>query len=505
MGTDTGPLEPLPINADTISIDGLSRRQRQCLLMIFAGALRASPEFGEPILADLAGYLDLPGADEMTSMAAPLLEHDIDISPFVDDLELPALSERARLVLILLHFSLVRFKAYDSRIRVAMFALTDALHVARTWLYNEESLYITLLLAEDTNPDATVKKRKQRLSKWLKVGAAAAVGTGLMVVTGGLAAPAIGAGISALGITSVGAFLGTTTGAAILTGLFGVGGGGLASYKMHRRVGDLSNFDFRPICNDGSIHVMITVSGILFGEHQSSLDVWGPLSATIEATCADAFTLEWQTEAQIDAGRCVSDFLTTQASGIVVQHALQETILGGVAAAVAAPAAVLSTGGYLIDNPWGVLISKADRAGDELGHVLLQRLHGGRPVVLVGFSAGARVIVRALEHLHANKGFGIVQDVYILGCPYWPSHGWSRVREIVAGRIVNAYSPDDWVMKVVYRAVTASFSVCALGPTNCPGIEDINVSHIVTNHGHYIKKLPEVLGAVGLGPASPTA
>lgn len=41
----------------------------------------------------------------------------------------------------------------------------------------------------------------------------------------------------------------TATGAAILTGLFGVGGGGLASYKMHRRVGDLSNFDFRPICN----------------------------------------------------------------------------------------------------------------------------------------------------------------------------------------------------------------------------------------------------------------
>ena len=50
----------------------------------------------------------------------------------------------------------------------------------------------------------------------------------------------------------------------------------------------------------------------------------------------------------------------------------------------------------VIDNPWNVCTVRAKAVGEELAEVLLARAHGKRPITLIGFSLGARVIYHCL-------------------------------------------------------------------------------------------------------------
>ena len=64
-------------------------------------------------------------------------------------------------------------------------------------------------------------------------------------------------------------------------------------------------------------------------------------------------------------------------------------------AAIAWPVTLLSASN-VIDNPWNVGVNRAVEVGHHLADVLLRRQHGQRPVTLLGFSLGARVIFHAL-------------------------------------------------------------------------------------------------------------
>ena len=108
-------------------------------------------------------------------------------------------------------------------------------------------------------------------------------------------------------------------------------------------------------------------------------------------------------------------------------------------------------------------MNRSTLAGKQLAHVLLAREHGKRPVSLIGFSLGARVIYACLEELwllsrHGVKGrngrsrlshedphdpngpFGIVENVVILGAPLpGDAASWRDVTKMVAGRVINGY------------------------------------------------------------------
>jgi len=102
---------------------------------------------------------------------------------------------------------------------------------------------------------------------------------------------------------------------------------------------------------------------------------------------------------------------------------------------------------YLIDNPWIVSQARADMAGLILADSLIDRNLGTRPVTLVGFSLGSRVIFSCLKEL-ANRGaFGIVQNVYMFGTPAVAKHDeYVRARSVVPGRFVNGYATNDWIL-----------------------------------------------------------
>ena len=85
---------------------------------------------------------------------------------------------------------------------------------------------------------------------------------GICALTAGLAAPLVAAGVGTTGLSGGAAVLGSATGIAVITTLFGAAGGGLMGYKMKRRIGGLEEFRFVPITMGESLHLAIAVSGI---------------------------------------------------------------------------------------------------------------------------------------------------------------------------------------------------------------------------------------------------
>jgi pimeloyl-ACP methyl ester carboxylesterase len=102
---------------------------------------------------------------------------------------------------------------------------------------------------------------------------------------------------------------------------------------------------------------------------------------------------------------------------------------------------------YLIDNPWAVSQARADMAGLILADSLIARNLGTRPITLVGFSLGARVIFGCLKELAKRGAFGLVQNVYMFGTPLVAKkEEYIKARAIIPGRFVNGYATNDWIL-----------------------------------------------------------
>lgn len=135
-----------------------------------------------------------------------------------------------------------------------------------------------------------------------------------------------------------------------------------------------------------------------------------------------------------------------------------------------------------------------------MADTLIGQVQGNRPVTLVGYSLGARVIYYCLEELASKGAFGIVEDVYLLGCPVLVElKQWQNVATVVSGRIVNGYCPNDSILAIIYRASASSWSdVAGLQPVlGVEGVENVNLEEIVAGHNEYYSKLPLVLQKCG--------
>lgn len=108
---------------------------------------------------------------------------------------------------------------------------------------------------------------------------------------------------------------------------------------------------------------------------------------------------------------------------------------------------VLTKLSYLIDNPWTVSMARANMAGLILADSLIDRNLGMRPITLVGFSLGARVIFAALRELSKRGAVGLIQNVYLFGSPIVANRDeYLRARSVIAGRFVNGYASNDWIL-----------------------------------------------------------
>lgn len=146
------------------------------------------------------------------------------------------------------------------------------------------------------------------------------------------------------------------------------------------------------------------------------------------------------------------------------------------------------------------MLDRADQAGELLAAALVD---GGwyhrRPVTLLGYSFGARVIFTALRRLALSGAVGVVESAVLLGAPV-PSceSAWAPLRFVVAGRLVNVHSDGDWVLALAHRAASLDLGgpAAGLAPVSTRGVENFDVSHLVAGHTAYPAALPALLRLV---------
>lgn len=161
---------------------------------------------------------------------------------------------------------------------------------------------------------------------------------------------------------------------------------------------------------------------------------------------------------------------------------------------------VLTKLSYLIDNPWNVSLARANAAGLIMADSLIDRNLGKRPVTLLGYSLGSRVIFSCLKELADRGAQGLVENVYMFGSPNVANKDeYIKARSVVSGRFVNGYASNDWILGYLFRATSGGIMrVAGLAPIEgIPGLENRDVTQLVNGHMDYRTAMPRLLKEVG--------
>ncbi|KAG0049505.1 hypothetical protein BGZ83_005726 [Gryganskiella cystojenkinii] len=381
---------------------------------------------------------------------------------------------------------------YDARARILL--KTVGRHLGLDWheiILFEKSIMKQLQQATTTDgllkPDTKSRNDESRKRRMIMMGLAT-VGGGLVLgLSAGLFAPVIGAGIGTVlagahitgaTATAASAFLAGSGGIAVITSGAAVTGSGLAMKKMARRTAGIDTFEFLTITDNKRVNVILTIAGWLdIGDEDASL----PFS-TLDPVNGDHFALFWEPEMLMQLGNALG-LLATEVITLTAQEILKHTLLSALLSALAWPMA-LTRLGYLIDNPWSIALDRAKLAGLVLADSLLMRSYlGFRPVTLVGYSLGARVIFYCLLELGRL-------DAFVNGDkPGAPS-----------GDFVNGYLRNDWVLGFLFRATTGGLgTVAGLRPIkNVPGLDNMDLTDHVEGHLDYRVKIPLLMKLMGL-------
>ncbi|KAH8591339.1 hypothetical protein B0O99DRAFT_690700 [Bisporella sp. PMI_857] len=409
-------------------------------------------------------------------------------------------------VLCDLFLTLIADSVYDARSRVLLEKVGQNMEVSWLEICRFEKRVTDALemqqAAEKENWNEDEHKearRKMALNKRYLMMGLATVGGGLVIgLSAGLLAPVIGAGLAAgfttIGVAGTSGFLAGTGAAAIITSAAATSGGIIAIRAADRRTGAVKTFEYRPLHNNKRVNLIVTVSGWMTGKVD---DVRLPYS-TVDPIMGDIYSVLWEPEMLQSMGDTIN-ILATEALTQGLQQVLGSTILISLMAALQLPV-VLTKLAYLIDNPWSVSLDRATSAGLILADSLIDRNLGTRPITFVGYSLGSRVIFSCLKELARKGAYGLVQNVYLFGSPIVAKKDeYLRARAVVAGRFVNGYATNDWILGYLFRLTSGGISrVAGLAKVeDIPGLENVDVTEFVPGHMSYRTAMPRLLREVG--------
>lgn len=428
--------------------------------------------------------------------------------------------EKRTLILHSVLLLLISLEHYTAPSRILMLNLTSSLKLPLKTFEQDEYTTAKGLLEgarEMTAAEETKKKAEENKEsrKW-KVGLATAAGAAILGVTGGLAAPLVAAGVGSvmgglgLGATAAAGYLGTVAGSTIVVGsLFGAYGGRMTGQMMDNYAREVEDFQFLPVHSrhktsedqktgakqasdhDHKLRVTICMSGWLT-QKEEVVTPWRVLG-----TGAEVFALKYELESLLNLGNAMDSMVKSAAWGYAKKELISQTIFAELAAAMW-PIGLMKIA-RVIDNPFSVAKSRAEKAGEVLADALINKVQGERPVTLIGYSLGARVIYRCLMSLAKRKAFGLIENVVMMGAPT-PSDTstWRVLRSVVAGRLVNVYAENDYILGFMYRTSAVQYGVAGLEKIRgLAGVENFDVSEDVKSHPKYRFLVGSILKKIG--------
>lgn len=497
FSTETKPTDPQEPSA--ASTKALSPG----LLDIQKAALESFDTWCDAVTIRICSVLNSPAATATSDTPTPSDNPKPDLSflhskypPIPTPLTSFANKELILGSLLLLVLSL---KSYDARSRVMLLYIASSLNVPlQTLIDLEASTAKTLLsvvkMSADQESAARVEASKST-NRW-KIGLASVAGAALIGVTGGLAAPLVAAGIGSvmgglgLGATVAAGYLGAVAGSSAIVGaLFGAYGGRMGGQMMERYAKEVEDFSFIPVHSSDAtlLRVAVGITGWIVEGSEEVVDPWRSLGGG-----AEAYALRWEVEALTDLGTALQEILTSTAMGLVSMQLAKYTVFAALSAALW-PFTLLSAA-KVLDNPFAVAKRRSKKAGLVLADAIINKAQGERPVTLIGYSLGARVIYWCLLSLARRGAFGLVENVVFMGAPVPASEGdWAAIRAVVAGRVVNVYSEQDYILAFLYRTSSIQLGVAGLQEIKVQGVENVNVGKMVEGHLRYRLAVGRVL------------
>ena len=469
-----------------------------------------------------------PGAPPKSGRGDLKLENDTlhELYPPIDT-PLAQLQQPKRiLILHSMLLLLISLEHYHSPSRILLLYLTTSLRLPLSVLNRDEQKTAHGLLEavkELSGASETEKKaaENQTSRKW-KVGLASVAGAAVIGITGGLAAPLVAAGVGSvmgglgLGATAAAGYLGSVAGSTMIVGgLFGAYGGRMTGQMMDSYAREVEDFAFLPVREKSKryflqrntdkdeeeagkqdpsnrrLRVTIGISGWLT-EKEEVVTPWRVIGHNSEV-----FALRWELESLMNLGNAMTAMVSSAAWGYAKTEIISHTIFAEMAAALW-PIGLLQVA-RVVDNPFSVAKSRAEKAGAVLADALINRAQGERPVTLIGYSLGARVIYACLLSLAARRAFGLVDSVVMIGAPLpSDSKDWRVMRSVVGGRLVNVFSENDYVLGFLYRTSSIQLGIAGLQKIEgVMGVENVDVSQKVSGHLKYRYLVGSILRKVG--------
>ncbi|GKT91797.1 LOW QUALITY PROTEIN: transmembrane and coiled-coil domain-containing protein [Colletotrichum tofieldiae] len=475
-----------------------------------------SPGMGE----DLINFGDAPKAasTEVDKEVAILQEHYHPIPNRFTTIPVEDRKEVLSCLLVLI----LSTGSYSAHSRVLALYLTSAFGLPLSTLISEETEIAKSLVESSTSTEsqkasmsaeAEAAKRRQenQKSRFWKVGLASVAGAAVIGITGGLAAPvvagAIGGIMGSVGLGGVASFLGVfwMNGALVGT-LFGAFGAKMTGEMMDTYAKEVEDFRFLPLKDewgqdykragaDGKqgarLRVTIGINGWL-NEEGDVTKPWRSLGDESEV-----FALRYEMKSLLALGQELDSLVSSYAWSFVKVEILKRTVLASLWAALW-PAYLIKAASQ-IDNPFNLARNRSDKAGRVLADALISKVQGERPVTLVGYSLGARVIYSCLRSLAERQAFGLVDTVVLIGAPV-PSNRehWQVLRSVVSDRIVNVYSETDYILGFLYRTTSLQLGIAGLQEVkDIDRVENLNLSAEVSGHLRYPRLIAKILTRCG--------
>ncbi|TDZ74681.1 putative membrane protein [Colletotrichum trifolii] len=425
--------------------------------------------------------------------------------------------ERRKLYLHTILLLLLSLEQYTAFSRVFMFNIASSLHLTLR-MFQEDEVRVARGLGKtvpETTTDEVVEEKaaENKSSRRWKVGLAGAAGAAVIGITGGLAAPLVAAGIGSvmggvgLGSTAAAGLLGTVAQSGVVVGsLFGIYGARQTSKMMDQYAKDVADFALLPlhgemkdeyrdakdiVPKDRRLRVVLALSGWLT-QKEDVINPWRCIGHQ-----GEVYAVRWEVANLLNMGNSLETVIKSTAWSVAKKEIITRTIFASLMSAMW-PIGLLKVS-KVIDNPWSVGMVRAEKVGMILAEAISRKVQGDRPVSLIGYSLAARAIYTCLMVLAERRQFGLIESVVMIGTPA-PSESrvWLALRSVVAGRLINVYSENDYILGFLYRTSNLQFGVAGLQAIQgAEGVENYDVSNMVSGHLRYQYMIGTILKNIG--------